>query len=134
VTTEFTLKKSREMVAIMGGTFDPIHNGHLRAAVELLDDLDVTCLRLMPCFTPVHKPGPSTTNQQRLAMLQRAIEQDNRLCIDTRELDRAGPSYTVDTLVELRQELGQDMALVMVIGMDSFLALPTWHKGLELIT
>ncbi|MEP7728482.1 nicotinate-nucleotide adenylyltransferase [Marinomonas primoryensis] len=120
-------------VAIMGGTFDPIHNGHLRTAVEVLDRYQYSELRLIPCFQPVHKGQPSVSPQQRLEMAKLAISGDSRLRVDSREMDREGPSYSVDTLRDIRSEIGPNESLIMVLGMDSFLSLPTWQNWQELI-
>jgi nicotinate-nucleotide adenylyltransferase len=120
-------------VAIMGGTFDPIHNGHLRTAVEVLDRYQYSELRLIPCFQPVHKGRPSVSPQQRLEMAKLAISSDSRLRVDSREMDREGPSYSVDTLRDIRSEIGPNESLIMVLGMDSFLSLPTWQNWQELI-
>lgn len=120
-------------VAIMGGTFDPIHNGHLRTAVEVLDRYQYSELRLIPCFQPVHKGQPSVSPQQRLEMAKLAISGDSRLRMDSREMDREGPSYSVDTLRDIRSEIGPNESLIMVLGMDSFLSLPTWQNWQELI-
>lgn len=120
-------------LAIMGGTFDPIHNGHLRTAVEILDRYGFSELRLIPCFQPVHKDRPVITPEQRLEMTQLAISSDERLSVDSREIDREGPSYTVDTLRAIREEIGPDTPLVMVLGMDSFLSLPTWKNWHQLM-
>ncbi|MFQ3185463.1 nicotinate-nucleotide adenylyltransferase [Marinomonas primoryensis] len=120
-------------VAIMGGTFDPIHNGHLRTAVEVLDRYQYSELRLIPCFQPVHKGRPSVSPQQRLEMAKLAISGDARLRVDSREMDREGPSYSVDTLRDIRSEIGPNESLIMVLGMDSFLSLPTWLNWQQLI-
>ena len=120
-------------VAIMGGTFDPIHNGHLRTAVEILDRFGFESLRLVPCFQPVHKGLPSITAAQRLAMVEMAISSDSRLSVDQREIVREGPSYSIDTLKDIRSEIGPDEPLIMVLGMDSFLSIPTWADWQALI-
>lgn len=120
-------------LAIMGGTFDPVHNGHLRTAVEILDRFHYSALKLIPCFQPVHKGRPSVLPQQRFEMAELAISSDDRLCVDSREMDREGPSYSIDTLRDLRSEVGPDESLIMVLGMDSFLSLPTWYKWQEIM-
>lgn len=129
MTTEYNAP-----IAIMGGTFDPIHNGHLRTAVEILDRFHFLELRLIPCYTPVHKGEPRVSPQQRLDMVKLAVCSDPRLKVDDREMLRSGPSYTLDTLKELRNELGPERPLVMILGMDSFLSLPTWHGWQDLIS
>ena len=120
-------------VAIMGGTFDPVHNGHLRTAVEILDRFHYSVLKLIPCFQPVHKDRPSVSPQQRLEMARLAVSGDVRLSVDSREIVREGPSYSVDTLRNVRDEIGPDESLIMVLGMDSFLSLPTWQDWQELV-
>lgn len=120
-------------VAIMGGTFDPIHNGHLRTAVEILDRFSFKELRLIPCYQPVHKGQPSITALQRLEMVNMAISADSRLKVDDREILREGPSYSIDTLKEIRAQIGPEEPLIMVLGMDSFLSIPTWANWQELI-
>lgn len=120
-------------IVIMGGTFDPIHNGHLRTAVEVLDRFGYSTLKLIPCYRPVHKEGLSTSPKERLEMTVLAISCDARLAVDAREINREGPSYSIDTLKDIRSEIGDTEPLIMVLGMDSFLSLPTWHGWSELI-
>ncbi|WP_420827959.1 nicotinate-nucleotide adenylyltransferase [Marinomonas algarum] len=124
--------KSLNSLAIMGGTFDPVHNGHLRTAVEILDRFGYSSLKLIPCFQPVHKGKPGVSPQQRLDMVRLAISGDARLSVDAREIEREGPSYSIDTLKNIRAEIGADTPLIMVLGMDSFLSLPTWSQWQEL--
>lgn len=112
-------------LAIFGGTFDPIHLGHLCVAWEASELLDADVL-MMPSGMPPHRPPPVASAQQRLAMLQVALRDQSRLIADARELTRSGPSYTVDTLVELRAEHG-DRPLVLLLGADAFAGLPDWH-------
>lgn len=120
-------------VAILGGTFDPIHIGHLRAAIEARELLGASQLRLLPCALPPHRQTPRVDAAMRLALAQAAIAGIDGLSIDDRELRRSGPSYTVDTLTELRQELGPLQPLVCVLGIDAFLGLPSWHRWRELL-
>ncbi|MDO1528080.1 nicotinate-nucleotide adenylyltransferase [Fulvimonas sp. R45] len=117
-------------LAILGGTFDPVHIGHLNAAWEAAELLDAD-VRLMPANVPPHRPPPVASAQQRVAMLRAALHGQSRLTLDTRELEREGPSYTVDTLAELRAEQG-DRPLVLLLGEDAFAGLPTWHRWREL--
>ncbi|KZN14808.1 nicotinate-nucleotide adenylyltransferase [Marinomonas sp. TW1] len=133
MTIDSSTALKKKGVAIMGGTFDPIHNGHLRTAVDILDGYHYASLRLIPCFQPVHKRQPSITPQQRLDMVKLAISSHDGLLVDDREITREGPSYTADTLRDIRAEIGPDEPLVMVLGMDSFLSLPTWHNWQDLI-
>jgi nicotinate-nucleotide adenylyltransferase len=117
-------------LAIFGGTFDPVHLGHLSVAWEASELLDAE-VRLMPASVPPHRPPPIATAQQRVAMLRAALQRQSRLTLDTRELERSGPSYTIDTLAELRAEQGE-RPLVLLIGADAFAGLPSWHRWREL--
>ena len=117
-------------LALFGGTFDPVHLGHLSVAWEAAELLDAE-VRLMPANVPPHKPPPLATPEQRVAMLHAALQKQDRLTVDTRELRRAGPSYTYDTLCELRAE-HDGRPLVLLLGADAFAGLPTWHRWREL--
>ena len=117
-------------MAIFGGTFDPVHLGHLSVAWEAAELLDAD-VRLMPASVPPHRPAPAADAAQRAAMLRAALQEQSRLTLDTRELERSGPSYTIDTLIELRAEHG-DRPLVLLLGADAFAGLPTWHRWREL--
>ncbi len=120
------------MIGVFGGTFDPVHNGHLRAALELLQDLQLQELRLIPSRVPPHRGAPGARPEQRLAMLRAAVRGQAGFRVDERELRRDGPSYTVDTLHSLRAELG-DVSLCLIVGADAFLGFPTWHRWTELV-
>lgn len=120
------------MIGILGGTFDPVHFGHLRPALDIHEALALDELRLVPCRVPPHRPLPVASTGQRLAMLRAAVQNYPEFTIDERELDRAGPSYTLDTLVSFRQELGAT-GLCLLIGMDAFSGLMSWHRWHELI-
>ncbi len=117
-------------LAIFGGTFDPVHLGHLSVAWEASELLDAD-VHLLPASVPPHRPPPIASAQQRVAMLRAALQGQSRLALDTRELEREGPSYTIDTLLELRAELGE-RPLVLLIGADAFAGLPGWHRWHEL--
>ena len=117
-------------LAIFGGTFDPVHLGHLSVAWEASELLDAE-VHLMPASVPPHRPAPIADAAQRVAMLRAALQRQPRLSLDTRELERSGPSYTVDTLTELRAEQGS-RPLVLLIGADAFAGLPSWHRWREL--
>lgn len=112
----------------MGGTFDPIHNGHLRTALEIQQWLGVSQLYLIPSKTPVHRDAPGCTSAQRLSMAQLAVQGENALGIDVREINSDKPSYTLNTLQELRGELGDETPICMVMGMDAYQTLPSWHE------
>lgn len=121
----------RDIVAIFGGTFDPVHLGHLRPALEVAETLGVAQMRLVPARIPPHRNDPGAAAGHRLAMLERALAGQDRLFIDRRELERDGPSYTVDTLASLREEF-PDQALALVLGEDAFASLSRWHRWHEL--
>lgn len=119
---------NQSLVLMFGGTFDPIHNGHLRCALELTQVLPVRQVHLVPCQIPPHRERPGATPEQRLAMLQLAVAGEACLQVDDRELRRPGPSWSVDTLMSLRQEYGASQPLAMVLGWDAFLGLPDWSR------
>lgn len=116
---------------VFGGTFDPIHNGHLAVARAASDLFDAE-VHLMPAAHPPHRPAPAVEAGQRAAMLELALRGQPRLHLDRRELDRPGPSYSVDTLVEVRRELGPEAPLAWLVGEDAFAALSSWHRWREL--
>jgi len=118
---------SERPLAIFGGTFDPIHIGHLRAAWEASEALDAE-VRIVPAKIPPHRPQPVAGAAQRAAMLRAALAGQQRLQLDLRELEREGPSYTFDTLASLRAEIGGERPLVLLIGADAFAGLSTWHR------
>jgi nicotinate-nucleotide adenylyltransferase len=123
----------RKKIGIFGGTFDPIHIGHLRLALELKQQLGLDEMRLLPCHQPPHRDAPQVSSKQRAEMLRIALQDCPELQVDERELQRDKPSYTYDTLVELRAELGSEVSLVLCMGADAFAGLPTWHRWQELI-
>ena len=119
-------------IGIFGGTFDPIHYGHLRTAFELLQMLDFEEVRFVPCGDPPHRGVTFASAALRLAMVRAATRDEPRFVVDDRELRRDGPSYTIDTLASLRQEF-PDRSLCLITGMDAFLGLPTWHRWDEIL-
>lgn len=118
-------------LGLFGGTFDPIHNAHLRLALELKQLCQIDDMRLVPAHIPPHRSTPHCSPQQRLALLRRAVENCPQLGIDERELHRHTPSYTVDTLQELAAEVGPEVSLCLCIGGDSLVNLHTWHRWQE---
>lgn len=122
-----------EAIGILGGTFDPIHYGHLRSGLEVAQQLELDHIRLIPSATPPHREQPKASAQQRLMMLHLAIKNSGHFVVDDRELHREGPSYTVDTLASLREEF-VDHPLYLLIGTDAFAAIETWHNWQQLIT
>jgi len=120
------------MIGILGGTFDPVHFGHLRPALDMQQALGLEEVRLLPCRQPPHRDQPYATPEQRLTMLRLAALGEGSLSIDERELQRDGPSYMVDTLLSLRAELGAEYSLALLIGMDALHGLDRWHRWREL--
>jgi nicotinate-nucleotide adenylyltransferase len=118
-------------VGIFGGTFDPIHYGHLRPAQEAVQQLALAELRFVPAAQPPHRPPPQASAAQRLAMVELAIRDLPALRVDDRELRRGGLSYTVLTLESLRAELG-NTPLCLLIGADQFRSFETWHRWQEI--
>ncbi len=125
-------RKPMKPVAILGGTFNPVHHGHLRAAIEIKEALDLAAVHMIPLFAPPHRDPPKVSANFRLAMLEAATQGEDGLIVDDREIRRGGISYTVDTLRELREELGAT-PLCMIIGTDAFAHLHTWHDWEKLI-
>ncbi|SEK86212.1 nicotinate-nucleotide adenylyltransferase [Halomonas daqiaonensis] len=113
---------------MLGGTFDPVHLGHLRSAVELREALALDRVHLVPAATPPLRGEPRVAPTDRLALLRLGIGDTPGLVADPRELERDGPSYSADTLASLREELGFDARLVMALGHDAFLRLADWHE------
>jgi len=119
-------------MGIFGGTFDPIHFGHLRTAFEMLQALRFDEVRFMPCGSPPHRESPVADAELRLRMVQVATEGQHGFMVDDRELRRPGPSYSVDTLTALRSEFPL-RSLALIIGMDAFLGLPKWYQWREIL-
>ena len=115
------------MIGVFGGTFNPIHYGHLRTAVEVKALLALDQVRLIPCKLPPHREQPDVSGEMRFAMVQLAVAEVDGLIADRCELDRQGPSYMVDTLQTLKQQF-PEQALVLMIGGDAFLGLERWYQ------
>lgn len=120
------------LVGVFGGTFDPVHYGHLRIALELLERIGLREVRFVPAARPPHRPPPATPAPLRVSMLEAAVADEPRFVVDRRELDRPGPSYTVDTLESLAADF-PDATLCLLLGMDAFLGLPAWHRWTALL-
>lgn len=116
-----------QQYVVLGGTFDPVHNGHLITANALADKLGYDCVYLMPCGDAYHKQGSSSAGH-RLAMLELALQQEPKLKVDDQELKRLGATYTVDTLTNIRQKIGPSAHLVWVMGSDAAQSLTNWHN------
>lgn len=112
---------------VFGGTFDPVHHGHLRMAVELKERLGVSSVHLMPSKVPPHRAQPGASAQARLDLLALAVAGEPGLQVDDRELRRDSPSWTADSLQQLRDELGPSCPLAMVVGTDAFAGFDSWH-------
>jgi nicotinate-nucleotide adenylyltransferase len=122
---------SHAAVGIFGGTFDPVHYGHLRAALEAREILKLEDFRLLPAGTPPHRSNTVASGVHRLAMLQLAVSEHSGFRVDDREVRREGNSYMVDTLLEIREEAG-DSPLLLIIGQDAANALDSWHQWLTI--
>jgi nicotinate-nucleotide adenylyltransferase len=122
-----------QRVGVLGGTFDPLHLGHLVAASEVAHRLSLDEVVLVPAGQPWQKPRPDLAPaEDRYAMTASAVADDPRLRASRVDLDRAGPSYTVDTLADLRDELGASTELYFITGADALAGIPTWHRAEEL--
>ena len=119
-------------LGIMGGTFDPVHFGHLRLAAEALESLALDIVRWVPSGYPGHRDTPTTIPMHRVEMVRLAIVGEPRFTLDVAETRTIEPTFTINMLKRLRTELGKNRPLVMILGMDSFLSLPTWRSWTEL--
>jgi len=121
-----------QRIGLFGGTFDPVHFGHLRTAMEITEHFALNTLYLLPNHKPAHRSAPGANTAQRIEMLSHAIDGVDRLQIDTREADRGRPTYTIDTLTELRAE--QPVAtLLFFMGLDAFAGFDTWHRWRDIL-
>lgn len=128
---------ARPIIGLLGGTFNPIHFGHLRMAQELAASLNLDEVRFIPAANPphktAHKNAPSVSAEQRAAMVKLGIANNPIFKFDDSELRRTGASYMVDTLQILRDKLGEQASLILFMGSDAFTALDTWHRWEEII-
>jgi len=118
---------------VFGGMFDPIHYGHLRTAHELHELLGLEAVAFLPAGDPPHRAAPLADAETRVAMVRAAVEGDPSFLVDDRELRRAGPSYTIVTLEEMRAERG-DQPIVLIMGMDAFAGIDRWHRAQDLLS
>ncbi len=121
------------MIGILGGTFDPIHRGHLQIATRVSAQLGLQQLQLMPCALPVHRDQPHASPGHRCAMIGLAIEGNANLVLNTLELERKGPSYSVDSLREIRRKTDASQALALVLGADAFNGFAGWKAPHEIL-
>ncbi len=121
------------LTGLLGGTFNPIHFGHLRMAQELAVLLQLNEVRFIASANPPHKTAPEVSAEHRAEMVKIAIADNSLFKFDDRELSRKGASYTIDTLISLREELGTKTAICLFMGSDAFIQLDTWHRWQELL-
>lgn len=114
--------------AIYGGTFDPIHYGHLKSVAALAAEVSLRQVIIMPNNVPPHRPQPQASSIQRKKMVELAITGNPLFTLDGRELERSTPSWTVETLEQIRAEKGHQQPLAFIIGQDSLIGLPRWHR------
>jgi nicotinate-nucleotide adenylyltransferase len=124
---------SAQALGVLGGAFDPVHIGHLRGAIAVREHLGLERVDLLPAAQSPLKDTATVTAANRLAMLEAAVRGVPGLGVDARELAREGPSYTVDTLIELRREVGQALPLIWIVGTDILPALPKWSRWQQLL-
>jgi nicotinate-nucleotide adenylyltransferase len=122
-----------QIIGIFGGSFDPIHNGHLRVVIELLETMPFSEIRILPCQTPALKPLIYASAEHRFNMLGLATQALNKTVIDERELKRDGVSYTYDSLVAIRDESG-NKPLVLIIGNDAFAEFDRWYRWQDILS
>ena len=119
-------------IGIFGGTFDPIHYGHLRLAEEIMEAAKLAEVRFVPSGTPPHRSAPQAPAPHRVEMVKLAIAGNDRFSVDDRETTRKGYGYTFDTLTEVRAQIGASRPVALLLGADAFLELATWHRWREL--
>jgi nicotinate-nucleotide adenylyltransferase len=119
-------------IGVFGGTFDPVHFGHLRTAYEVMQAVPLAQVRFIPAADPPHRATPLADARRRLELVRVAVADEAGFVVDDRELRRGGPSYSVLTLGELRAE-HPAASLCLIMGMDAFQGLPTWHRWQELL-
>lgn len=121
------------MIGVLGGTFDPIHYGHLRPALEVMEALGLAEIRFVPLRVAPHRVQPLVSAEQRLALVRAAVAAQAGFVVDDRELHRQGKSYTYDTLCSLREELGAVVPLCLLLGADAFAEFATWHRPRDIL-
>lgn len=126
------MQPNQQPIGILGGTFDPIHLGHLRLAIELHDTLNLAKVHIVPCYQPVHRKEPVASPIERFAMVQAAVENEPALVADDTEIKRQGPSYMIDTLLTLKQA-NPHAPLCLLLGIDAFLGFTSWHRYQDIL-
>ncbi len=121
-----------DAIGIFGGTFDPIHYGHLRTGLDVAEQLCLSSVRFVPCARPPHRAPPLASPQQRLRLIECAVLKSKQFVTDDREINRQGASYTIDTLIDMRAEFSQS-PLYLLIGSDVFLQIHTWDNWQQLL-
>lgn len=119
------------MIGILGGTFDPIHNGHLQIATQALARLQLQQVQFMPCALPVHRDQPRATAQQRCDMIESVLAEHPEFVLNTLEIERDGPSYTIDSLREIRRRSAA--TLLLLLGSDAFNGFADWKQPREIL-
>lgn len=126
--------REQRPIGVFGGTFDPVHLGHLRLAEEAADQLGLSEVRWIPAGQPQHRDAPQSAPTRRLQMVQLATAGNPRFTVDSAEAEREEASYTVPTLERLRQKLGVTQPLLLLLGADAYAGLPTWHRWQEVFS
>jgi nicotinate-nucleotide adenylyltransferase len=127
------MHQTHKAIGILGGTFDPIHLGHLRLALELYEAFDLANVHIMPCHLPMHRKQPVATPAQRFEMVKCAIAAEPALYANDMEIQREGPTYTIDTLLDMRKNF-PGIPLCLLMGIDAFLGLASWHRWEDILT
>ena len=120
------------MIGIFGGTFNPVHNGHLQLAKQALERLALDQVHFLPCANPVHRGAPQVSNQDRLNMIRLSIANEGQFSVNTLELDRGGPSFMIDTLREVREQYPHE-SISLMIGADAFNGLLSWRQPTKIL-
>lgn len=126
------MKSSQAPVGVFGGTFDPIHFGHLRLAQEVAEYCGLESVRIIPAGNPPHRNAPHCNPARRMEMAAIAARGNPILVPDDRETGKTSPCYSVETLLELRSEFGREKPICLMVGADAFLGLPSWHRWTEI--
>jgi nicotinate-nucleotide adenylyltransferase len=120
-------------IGVVGGTFDPIHIGHLRSAWEVADALLLNALQFVPSSVPVHRQQPVASAEQRLEMVRLSVQQVPNWSVNDSEVCRGGPSYMIDTLTQLRAQVGADVPIWLLLGTDAFEGFVRWHRWQDIL-